>query len=198
MVFRTGSIASPNVTMVLPLAGLYPAMALFLLELFLGMILQQLNLLLVLVDLLMLSMVLLVMLVPAQSPCLPSAPVCSSVPVRTCNKIPVNTPKKVIKTACKTVVDVKIIKDCADTVSTTWTQHSHSSAVVGSYTKVPVIGGYTGGAAVSAPSPDITGYVEAGTGYEISGYAGGDLLGAAADDDDLVEIDSASLVRSSK
>lgn len=51
---------------------------------------------------------------------------------------------------------------------------------------------------MSAPSPDITGYVEAGTGYEISGYAGGDLLGAAADDDDLVEIDSASLVRSSK
>ena len=33
--------------------------------------------------------------------------------------MPVNTPRKVAKAVCKTVVDVKIIKDCSDTVSTT-------------------------------------------------------------------------------
>merc|ERR550519_1850688 len=65
-----------------------------------------------------------------------SAPICRSVPVRHCNQVPVNRPRKVAKTVCKTVVDIKIIKDCTDTVRTTCTQqsvqHSKSSAVVGS------------------------------------------------------------------
>merc|ERR1711942_405030 len=69
------------------------------------------------------------------SPVSTSAPICRSVPVRTCNKVPVNRPRKVAKTVCKTVVDIKIIKDCIDTVSTTCSQQSvqqsHSSAVVG-------------------------------------------------------------------
>merc|ERR1712243_445682 len=68
------------------------------------------------------------------SPVATSAPLCNSVPVRTCNKVPVSTPRKIAKTVCKEVVDIKIIKDCTDTVSTTCTQQSvqqsHSSAVV--------------------------------------------------------------------
>merc|ERR1712002_517877 len=74
------------------------------------------------------------------SPVSTSAPICRSVPVRTCNKVPVNRPRKVAKTVCKTVTDIKVIKDCTDTVSTTCTQQSvqqsHSSAVVGSDSKV--------------------------------------------------------------
>merc|ERR1712215_303366 len=74
------------------------------------------------------------------SPVATSAPLCNSVPVRTCNKVPVSTPRKIAKTVCKEVVDIKIIKDCTDTVSTTCTQQSvqqsHSSAVVGSDSKV--------------------------------------------------------------
>merc|ERR1711970_1110854 len=70
------------------------------------------------------------------SPVSTSAPICRSVPVRHCNQVPVNRPRKVAKTVCKTVVDIKIIKDCTDTVATTCTQqsiqHSKSSAVVGS------------------------------------------------------------------
>jgi len=74
------------------------------------------------------------------SPVATSAPLCNSVPVRTCNKVPVSTPRKIAKTVCKEVVDIKIIKDCTDTVSTTCTQQSvqqsHSSAVVGADTRV--------------------------------------------------------------
>merc|ERR1712212_126468 len=74
------------------------------------------------------------------SPVSTSSPICRSVPVRTCNKVPVNRPRKVAKTVCKTVTDIKVIKDCTDTVSTTCTQQSvqqsHSSAVVGSDSKV--------------------------------------------------------------
>jgi len=69
------------------------------------------------------------------SPVSTSAPICRSVPVRHCNQVPVNRPRKVAKTVCKTVVDIKIIKDCIDTISTTCSQQSvqqsHSSAVVG-------------------------------------------------------------------
>jgi len=69
------------------------------------------------------------------SPVSTSAPICRSVPVRHCNQVPVNRPRKVAKTVCKTVVDIKIIKDCTDTISTTCSQQSvqqsHSSAVVG-------------------------------------------------------------------
>merc|ERR1711887_191972 len=74
------------------------------------------------------------------SPVATSAPLCNSVPARTCNKVPVSTPRKIAKTVCKEVVDIKIIKDCTDTVSTTCTQQSvqqsHSSAVVGADTRV--------------------------------------------------------------
>merc|ERR1712088_635318 len=49
-------------------------------------------------------------------------------------------PRKIAKTVCKEAVDIKIIKDCTDTVSTTCTQQSvqqsHSSAVVGADTRV--------------------------------------------------------------
>merc|ERR1739838_77785 len=56
------------------------------------------------------------------TPVATSAPICSSVPVRTCNKVPVSTPRKVAKTVCKEIVDVQIIQDCTETVSTTCTQ----------------------------------------------------------------------------
>merc|ERR1712168_1473892 len=122
------------------------------------------------------------------SPVATSAPLCNSVPVRTCNKVPVSTPRKIAKTVCKEVVDIKIIKDCTDTVSTTCTQQSvqqsHSSAVVGADTRVgpeavvathgtvavgavaaPVVAAYGGAAA-----PLVAGY--AGTGVGLAGYAG--------------------------
>merc|ERR1711964_677294 len=86
------------------------------------------------------------------SPVATSAPLCNSVPVRTCNKVPVSTPRKIAKTVCKEVVDIKIIKDCTDTISTTCTQQSvqqsHSSAAA------PLVAGY------------------AGTGVGLAGYAG--------------------------
>merc|ERR1711874_452825 len=74
------------------------------------------------------------------SPVATSAPVCSSVPVKTCNKVPVHTPRKIARTVCKEVVDIQIIQDCTETISTTCTQQSvqqsHSSAVVGADTRV--------------------------------------------------------------
>merc|ERR1712183_398303 len=98
------------------------------------------------------------------SPVATSAPLCNSVPVRTCNKVPVSTPRKIAKTVCKEVVDIKIIKDCTDTVSTTCTQQSvqqsHSSAVV--VGAAPVVAAYGGAAA-----PLVAGY--AGTGVGLAG-----------------------------
>merc|ERR1711887_211146 len=113
------------------------------------------------------------------SPVSTSAPICRSVPVRTCNKVPVNRPRKVAKTVCKTVTDIKVIKDCTDTVSTTCTQQSvqqsHSSAVVGSDSKV-------GPSAVVANHGTVSvgnagGY---GTGAVVGGYSSGSLLGAVS------------------
>merc|ERR1711872_404650 len=131
------------------------------------------------------------------SPVVASAPVCKSVPVKTCNNVPVSTPRKVAKTVCKEVVDVKIIQDCTETVSTTCTQQSvqqsHSSAVVGANTKVGpsavvathgtvAVGATAAGPAVAtvgvagapavgvAAAPVVAGY--AGTGYGLAGYAG--------------------------
>merc|ERR1712145_34433 len=117
------------------------------------------------------------------SPVATSAPICKSVPVKTCNKFPVSTPRKIAKTVCKEVVDVKIIRDCTETVSTTCTQQSHSSAVVGANTKVgpsavvathgTVAVGATAAApavGVAAAAPVVAGY--AGTGYGLAGYAG--------------------------
>merc|ERR1719312_1629990 len=71
---------------------------------------------------------------------------------------------------------IKVIKDCTDTVSTTCTQQSvqqsHSSAVVGSDTKV-------GPSAVVANHGTVSvglagGY---GTGAFVNGYSGGAILG---------------------
>merc|ERR1711887_300487 len=133
------------------------------------------------------------------SPVATSAPLCNSVPVRTCNKVPVSTPRKIAKTVCKEVVDIKIIKDCTDTVSTTCTQQSvqqsHSSAVVGADTRVgpeavvathgtvavgavaapavaaaPVVAGGVVAAYGGAAAPLVAGY--AGTGVGLAGYAG--------------------------
>merc|ERR1711887_398299 len=128
------------------------------------------------------------------SPVATSAPLCNSVPVRTCNKVPVSTPRKIAKTVCKEVVDIKIIKDCTDTVSTTCTQQSvqqsHSSAVAGADTRVgpeavvathgtvavgvaaaPAVAvAAAPAAAVGAAPPLVAGY--AGTGVGLAGYAG--------------------------
>merc|ERR1712025_721315 len=131
------------------------------------------------------------------SPVATSAPICNSVPVRTCNKVPVSTPRKVAKTVCKEVVDVKIIKDCTETVSTTCTQQSvqqsHSSAVVGADTRVGpeavvathgtvAVGAVAAPAVAVAAAPAVAvggvaaapavvaGY--AGTGVGLAGYAG--------------------------
>merc|ERR1712234_67354 len=120
------------------------------------------------------------------SPVSTSAPVCRSVPVRTCNKVPVNTPRKVAKTVCKTVVDIKIIKDCTDTISTTCTQQSvqqsQSSAVVGSHSRdgpyavvanhgtvatgspVPHVGGYTTGPVIGGATIGAGGIIGGTTG----------------------------------
>merc|ERR1712025_30555 len=122
------------------------------------------------------------------SPVATSAPICNSVQVRTCNKVPVSTPRKVAKTVCKEVVDVKIIKDCTETVSTTCTQQSvqqsHSSAVVGADTRVgpEAVGAVAAPAVAVAAAPAVAvggvaaapavvaGY--AGTGVGLAGYAG--------------------------
>merc|ERR1719347_852635 len=131
------------------------------------------------------------------SPVATSAPICNSVPVRTCNKVPVSTPRKVAKTVCKEVVDVKIIKDCTETVSTACTQQSvqqsHSSAVVGTDTRVGpeavvathgtvAVGAVAAPAVAVAAAPAVAvggvaaapavvaGY--AGTGVGLAGYAG--------------------------
>merc|ERR1712025_1226996 len=103
------------------------------------------------------------------SPVSTSAPICRSVPVRTCNKVPVNRPRKTAKTVCKTVTDIKVIKDCTDTVSTTCTQQSvqqsQYSAVVGSDSKV-------------GPSAVVAGGY--GTGALVGGYSSGGLLGGVS------------------
>merc|ERR1712002_404870 len=47
-----------------------------------------------------------------------SAPVCTSVPQKMCKKVPIDTPRKVKKTLCKTVVDIDIIEDCKEVITT--------------------------------------------------------------------------------
>merc|ERR1712055_1111957 len=112
------------------------------------------------------------------SPVSTSAPICRSVPVRTCNKVPVNRPRKVAKTVCKTVTDIKVIKDCTDTVSTTCTQQSvqqsHSSAVVGSDSKVGPSAVVANHGTVSVGNAGVAG------GYGTGAVVGGSLLGAVS------------------
>merc|ERR1739838_285112 len=111
------------------------------------------------------------------TPVATSAPICSSVPVRTCNKVPVSTPRKVAKTVCKEIVDVQIIQDCTETVSTTCTQQStqqsHSSAVVGADTRVgpEAVVAHHGTIAVAAHA-HVAGPVVAG-GVVAAGYGAG-------------------------
>merc|ERR1711970_636634 len=112
------------------------------------------------------------------SPVSTSAPICRSVPVRTCNKVPANRPRKVAKTVCKTVTDIKVIKDCTDTVSTTCTQQSvqqsHSSAVVGSNSRVGPSAVVANHGTVSVGSAGVAGGY--GTGAVVGGYSSGALL----------------------
>merc|ERR1712183_1248397 len=109
------------------------------------------------------------------SPVSTSAPICRSVPVRTCNKVPVNRPRKVAKTVCKTVTDIKVIKDCTDTVSTTCTQQSvqqsRSSAVAGSNSRVGPSAVVANHGTVSVGSAGVAGGY--GTGAVVGGYSGG-------------------------
>merc|ERR1739838_955013 len=98
-------------------------------------------------------------------------------PFRTCENFPFSTPTKIAKTVCKEFVDIKIIKDCTDTVSTTCTQQSvqqsHSSAVVGADTRVgpeAVVATHGTVAVGGAAAPLVAGY--AGTGVGLAGYAG--------------------------
>jgi len=69
-----------------------------------------------------------------------SAPICTSVPQKMCKKVPIDTPRKVKKTLCKTVVDIDIIEDCKEVITTHCEQTSqkvaHHSAVVGHDTRV--------------------------------------------------------------
>merc|ERR1712013_321353 len=128
-----------------------------------------------------------------------ASPVATSAPL--CNSVPVRTPRKIAKTVCKEVVDIKIIKDCTDTVSTTCTQQSvqqsHSSAVVGADTRVGpeavvathgtvAVGVAAAPAVAVAAAPVVPGGVVsayggaaaplvagyAGTGVGLAGYAG--------------------------
>merc|ERR1711982_140132 len=113
------------------------------------------------------------------SPVSTSAPICRSVPVRTCNKVPVNRPRKTAKTVCKTVTDIKVIKDCTDTVSTTCTQQSvqqsQYSAVVGSDSKVGPSAVVANHGTVSVGSTSVAGGY--GTGGVVSGYGTGAIVG---------------------
>merc|ERR1711887_25516 len=116
------------------------------------------------------------------SPVSASAPVCRSVPVRTCNKVPINRPRKVAKTVCKTVTDINIIKDCTDTVSTTCiqqsVQQSHSSAVVGSDSKVGPSAVVANHGTVSVGSAGVVGGY--GAGALVSGYSSNAILGGVS------------------
>merc|ERR1719425_92089 len=82
-----------------------------------------------------------------------------------------------------TVTDIKVIKDCPDTVSTTCTQQSvqqsHSSAVVGSDSKVGPSAVVANHGTVSVGSAGVAGGY--GTGAIVSGYGtGGAILGGVS------------------
>jgi len=120
------------------------------------------------------------------SPVSTSAPICRSVPVRHCDQVPVNRPRKVARTVCKTVVDIKIIKDCTDTVSTTCTQssvqQSQSSAVVGTNSHdgpYAVVAEHGTVAVGGASSPAVVGAGVAGGVATAAGYGVGGVIGNA-------------------
>merc|ERR1719260_359629 len=105
------------------------------------------------------------------SPVATSAPVCTSVPVKQCNNVETPVPRTVVKKVCKEVIDIQIIEDCTETITTECTQtqttQQHSSAVVGHDTKV---GPSAVVATAHAAVPVVAGY--AGTGYGLAGYGG--------------------------
>merc|ERR1712212_1436396 len=101
-----------------------------------------------------------------------SAPVCTSVPQKMCKNVPIDTPRKVKKTLCKTVVDIDIIEDCKEVITTHCEQTSqkvaHHSHVVGHDSRVgptEVVGGSSYGA-VSR------GYGSTGGFAKLGGYGG--------------------------
>merc|ERR1712212_818761 len=101
-----------------------------------------------------------------------SAPVCTSVPQKMCKNVPIDTPRKVKKTLCKTVVDIDIIEDCKEVITTHCEQTSqkvaHHSSVVGHDSRVgptEVVGSSSYGA-VSR------GYGSTGGFARLGGYGG--------------------------
>merc|ERR1711970_1193463 len=133
------------------------------------------------------------------SPVATSAPVCTSVPVKQCNNVETPVPRTVVKKVCKEVIDIQIIEDCTETITTECTQtqttQQHSSAVVGHDTKVgpsavvatahaaPAVAVHAAPAVAvhAAPAVAVAGHAVAagpvvagyaGTGYGLAGYGG--------------------------
>jgi len=73
-----------------------------------------------------------------------SAPVCKSVPVKTCNPRQVEAPRKVCHQEYDEIVDTVITQHCEEVITTTCTQSStqsrHSSGIVGQDSKVVATG----------------------------------------------------------
>merc|ERR1711874_835749 len=106
-----------------------------------------------------------------------ASPVATSAPV--CSRVPVHTPRKIARTVCKEVVDIQIIQDCTETISTTCTQQSvqqsHSSAVVGADTRVGPEAVVATHGTVAVAAPAVAGGVVAaygGAAPVVAGYAG--------------------------
>merc|ERR1712212_453655 len=98
-----------------------------------------------------------------------SAPVCTSVPQKMCKKVPIDTPRKVKKTLCKTVVDIDIIEDCKEVITTHCEQTSqkvaHHSHVVGHDSRVgpiEVVGSSSYGAVSSGYGSSVGGITRFG------------------------------------
>jgi len=104
-----------------------------------------------------------------------SAPICRSVPVKNCNKVPVSTPRKVSKTVCKEVVDIEIIEDCKEVITTHCEQTSqkvhHHSNVVGHDTRVGPSAVVASHAHAAVASPVVASY--GASSYGATGYANG-------------------------
>merc|ERR1712128_308517 len=104
-----------------------------------------------------------------------SAPICRSVPVKNCNKVPISPPRKVSKTVCKEVVDIEIIEDCKEVITTRCEQTSqkvhHHSAVVGHDTRVGPSAVVASHAHAAVASPVVASY--GASSYGATGYASG-------------------------
>merc|ERR1712212_678998 len=98
-----------------------------------------------------------------------SAPLCTSVPQKMCKKVPIDTPRKVKKTLCKTVVNIDIIEDCKEVITTHCEQTSqkvaHHSHVVGHDSRVgptEVVGGSSYGVVSSGYGSSTGGFARLG------------------------------------